>query len=541
MITAPYATLISSAASALKERKEEINKLNVFPVPDGDTGTNMSLTMDVVVAEVVKLGPDAGVTEACHAVTHGSLMGARGNSGVILSQILRGLCEGIAGAEQFDTAALATSLERAVVVAFQAVRKPVEGTILTVLRDTARAARAAADAEMVIDEALPVIVAASFDSVRRTPELLPVLRENGVVDAGGFGLAILFEGFSAALLGTAVHIADVSSAAAPLLSVLPADDWDDTEYLYCTEFLLFGKGIDRGEVHDYVSTMGGSELVVGAEGEFKVHVHTNQPGIVLAHMTDLGEVADVHIHNMRRQSLDRDAALAREGAPATGAALPRKPVGFVAVAAGTGLAQILTSLGVDVVVSGGQSMNPSTADLLAAIDAVPADKVILLPNNKNILMAATAAASVATKPVAVVATTAIPQAFAAMLAWDGSDDIEVNATTMLAAAEEVRSGEVTTAVKNAKGKAGDIKEGQVIGIAEHEIEVIGDDVTSVAANLATVLLSGGGETLTLLAGEDMTDDELAELEERIGREHPDVDIESHRGEQPLYNVLLSAE
>jgi len=539
MTTAPYVTLISAAAAALKERKEEVNKLNVFPVPDGDTGTNMSLTMDVVVAEASKLGADADIKAVCHAVTHGSLMGARGNSGVILSQILRGLCEGIDGAECIDTELLATALERAVVVAFQAVRKPVEGTILTVLRETAEAARAAADAGLSLEEALKHTTTASFESVRRTPELLPVLKENGVVDAGGFGLAILFEGFSAAALGTTLNIADVSSVSAPLLVVEPVDDWDDDEYLYCTEFLLFGEGIDSSAVHDFVSTKGGSELVVGSEGEYKVHVHTNDPGSVLAHMTGIGEVAEVHIHNMRRQSQDRDASL--QGKAPVVAAKPKKPIGFVAVAAGEGLGAILTSLGVDVVVSGGQTMNPSTSDLLDAIAAVPADKVLVLPNNKNILMAANAAAEVAEKAVAVVATTAVPQAFAAMLAWDGTDNLEANAVAMLAAAQEVRSGEVTQAVKDAKGKVGAIKGGQFIGISDHEIEVVGDDMTTVAAGLATVLLSDGAETLTLLAGVDLTDEALATLEERISEAHPEVDIETHRGEQPLYPVLMSAE
>lgn len=541
MTTATYVSLISAAAAALKERKEEVNRLNVFPVPDGDTGTNMSLTMDVVVAEASKLPADADIKDLTHAVTHGSLMGARGNSGVILSQILRGLCEGIDAADAIDTELLAAALERAVIVAFQAVRKPVEGTILTVLRETAEAARSAADAGLSLPEALKHTTAASFDSVRRTPELLPVLMENGVVDAGGFGLAILFEGFSAAALGTAVNVADVSSVAAPLLKVEPVDDWDDDEYLYCTEFLLFGEGINSGSVHDFVSTMGGSELVVGAEGEYKVHVHTNEPGAVLAHMTGIGEVAEVHIHNMRRQSQDRDASLIVGDAKAAKADVPHKPIGFVAVAAGSGLGAILTSLGVDVVVSGGQTMNPSTQDLLDAISAVPADKVIVLPNNKNILMAANAAASVAEKPVAVVATTAVPQAFAAMLAWDGSDDLDANAAAMLAAADDVRSGEITTAVKDAKGKVGAIRGGQIIGISDHEIEVVGDDVESVAEGLATVLLSDGAETLTLLAGEEFADDALEALAARIAALHPEVEVETHRGEQPLYPILMSAE
>ncbi len=545
MPTSPIARHVAAAAQALKERKDEVNKLNVFPVPDGDTGTNMSLTMDVVVAEVSRLPEDADIAALCHAITHGSLMGARGNSGVILSQILRGLCEGIDSAEELDADVVAGALERAVVVAFQAVRKPVEGTILTVLRDTAEVARAGADEGLDMADLLTAVSAGAFDSVRRTPELLPVLKENGVVDAGGFGLAILIEGFIASAKGQDVRIADVSSVAAPLLSVEPIDDWDDDEYLYCTEFLLFGEGIDENAVHDYVASVGGSELVVGSGGEYKVHVHTNEPGTVLSYMTSLGEVSDVHIHNMHRQSQARDEVLAAEGnvapPPAAAPAVAIKPIGFVAVAAGSGLVAILQSLGVDVVVSGGQTMNPSTQDLVDAIASVPAEKVVVLPNNKNIIMAATAAASVSDKPVAIVPTTAVPQSFSAMLAFDGGEDLEAVSAALTQAASLVRSGEVTRAVKDAKGKVGDITSGQVIGISDHEIEVVGDDVATVAADLADLLLADGAETFTLLAGEEFDDAALEALADRIGATHPDVEIETHRGEQPLYPVIMSAE
>ncbi|MGV8082693.1 MAG: DAK2 domain-containing protein [Coriobacteriia bacterium] len=536
--------LIASAAQALKDRKEEVNRLNVFPVPDGDTGTNMSLTMDVVVAEVSKLEPGATLSTITHAVTHGSLMGARGNSGVILSQILRGLCEGIGDSLELDTQTVAQALERAVTVAFQAVRKPVEGTMLTVLRDTATAARQADDNGVAIEEALKLVSAAAFDSVRHTPELLPVLKENGVVDAGGLGLAILIEGFVAAVLGEAVKIVDVSSAAAPLLRVEPVDDWDDSEYLYCTEFLLFGENIDRKDLEDYISAQGGSELVVGGDGEYKIHVHTNFPGAVLQHMTSLGEVAEVHVNNMRRQSQERDLALKAEAdnSSASKAPAPPKPIGFVAVSAGDGLATILHSLGVDAVVSGGQTMNPSTQELLEAIESVNAEKVIVMPNNKNIVMAANAAASVASKPAVVVPTTCVPQSFSAMLAYDGDErDLDELVAEMSEAAVHVRCGEVTTAVKDAVGKVGDIKAGQVIGISDHEIEIVGDSVTDVTLRLADLLLTDGYETLTILAGAELTDVALTGLADAVTSAHPDADIETHRGDQPLYPVIMSAE
>ena len=381
--------------------------------------------------------------------------------------------------------------------------------------------------------------------MRRTPELLPVLKENGVVDAGGFGLAILIEGFVASVAGQEARIADVSSAAAPLLAVEPVDDWDDDEFLYCTEFLLFGEDIDDGAVHDYVASVGGSELVVGSGGEFKVHVHTNDPGSVLTlhdrarrglrrpHPQHAPAVADPRRRTCRRGCCGTTAPAADAG--------PLKPIGFVAVAAGSGLASILESLGVDVVVSGGQTMNPSTKDLADAIASVPAEKVVVLPNNKNIIMAANAAASVSDKPVAVVPTTAVPQAFSAMLAFEGGDDLEATAAAMTEAASEVRSGEVTRAVKDAKGKVGAIKSGQVIGISDHEIEVVGDEVAAVASELADMLLDSGAETLTLLAGEDFDDDALAALADTIAAAHDDVDIETHRGEQPLYPVIMAAE
>lgn len=530
------ADLISAAAAALKERADEVNRLNVFPVPDGDTGTNMSLTMEAVVHEVRTLPAAASVSDICHAVTHGSLMGARGNSGVILSQILRGLCEGLEGKGSLVSEDVATAFQRSVTVAFQAVRKPVEGTMLTVVRDVSDAVTASADQGDPIGEMLGKMTTAAFDSVRRTPELLPVLKENGVVDAGGFGLAILLEGFVAAARGTSVVIEDVSSAAAPL-KVEPVDDWDDQEYLYCTEFLLFGEDVDKESVHDHLASVGGSELVVGDSGEYKVHVHTNDPGSVLAYVTRFGEVAEVHINNMRRQQRQRDLVLRDESSPQD-----RKPVGFVAVAAGEGIAQILRSLGVDVVVSGGQTMNPSTRDLVAAIERVPAESVVVLPNNKNIVMAANAAASVADRRVAVVPTTSVPASFAALLAFDGTEEVDQIVEHMTEAALAVRTAEITTAVKDAKSKVGAIQAGDVIGIVDDaDIEAVGTEVVDVALKLADILDNGDKETLTLLAGEDLDDDALEVLEQALETAHPDLEIESHRGGQPLYPLIMSAE
>lgn len=532
---ASAAALVLSAAAALKDRRDEVNRLNVFPVPDGDTGTNMSLTMDAVVAEVGKLPAGAPLPEICKAITHGSLMGARGNSGVILSQILRGLCEPLASATAVDAGLVADCLDRACVVAFQAVRKPVEGTMLTVLRDMSQASRAAFDGGTTdVSALLEIVVDAAYASVRRTPELLPVLKEAGVVDAGGYGLAILAEGFAGGLAGHGLRAFDVSVTAAPVpFSGEPENDWDDQEYLYCTEFLLYGEKLDRDAIEDFLVSIGGSQLAVGSEDQLKIHVHTNDPSKALAYALGLGEVSDVHIHNMRRQTEARAEALRAEAAS-------RKPLGFVAVAAGEGLAQILKSLGVDEVVSGGQTMNPSTAELLEAIARVNAASVIVLPNNRNIIMAANQTVGIADKPVGVVPTTSVPEAFSAMLAVDPDAGLEGNVAEMTSAAEAVTTGEITTAVKDSKGKAGAIKAGQVIGISDHEIEVIGDDVSEVALRLLEVI-AGDGETVTLLAGADMDDDTLQALVDSIEARHPEFEVDAHRGEQPLYPLIMSVE
>jgi DAK2 domain fusion protein YloV len=527
------ADLIASAAEALKAHRDEVNKLNVFPVPDGDTGTNMSLTMDAVVAEMAKLGPRPTGAEIARAVTHGSLMGARGNSGVILSQILRGVCEPIAETDHVDVALVAASLDRAVTVAFQAVRRPVEGTMLTVLRDMGTAATEAAGGDVTIDQVLEAVVDAAYASVKRTPELLPVLKEAGVVDAGGYGLAILTEGFAAGLAGHGLREFDVTVAAAPIVAEEPENDWDDTEYLYCTEFLLHGTDLDRVAIEDFLVTLGGSQLVVGSPEQLKVHVHTDRPNDVLSYAIQRGEVSDVHIHNMRLQTASRAEAIRAEAASA-------KALGFVAVAAGSGMVEILKSLGVDEVVSGGQTMNPSTAELLDAIERVPAHAVVVLPDNRNIILAANQTVGIAGKPVAVVPTTSVPEAFAALLAADPSAPLEANVAEMTSAAEAVTTAEITTAVKDSKGKVGRISAGQVIAVVDHEIEAVGASVDEVAARVLD-LIAGRGETLTLLAGADLGDEQLAALVESLRAAHPELEIESHRGEQPLYPLIMAVE
>lgn len=535
--------LVVSASSALNERIEEVNRLNVFPVPDGDTGTNMTLTLQAVVNELAKLNDSATLADICAAATHGSLMGARGNSGVITSQIIRGACEGILASEGKSlTERLAITLETATTVAFQAVRKPVEGTILTVIRDMATAARSAKNENLDFEDALQAVSVASYASVRRTPDLLPVLKSAGVVDAGGFGLAIFFDGFVSAFLGKEFIAPPVPDGADSSVAVALVDDWDDNEYLYCTEFLLFGEGINKEALHDFVAEKGGSELVVGDHGEYKIHVHTDDPGQVLAHALSLGEIADVHIHNMRRQQAERPSSNPGSSHATGEDQAERKPVGIVAVASGSGLAEIFKSIGVDVVVSGGQTMNPSTQDLIDAAAKVSADKIIFLPNNSNIIMAAQAAASVLDVPAGVVNSRSVPAGFAAMFAFDDSLELDEIISDMSDAMAAVHTAEITTAIKDATSDVGDITAGQVIGIVNgKEIEAIGESIEEVTLELLQNMVDDESETVTLILGEDMSDEDGAALQATIEKKHDSVSVEVHRGEQPLYPLILSVE
>lgn len=530
---------IAAAAKALAARKEEINRLNVFPVPDGDTGTNMSLTLAMVVENLAKLPIGATDEERRRAITSGALMGARGNSGVITSQIMRGLCEGIANHESFDLVAVDDAFDRAVEVAFNAVRKPVEGTILTVLRDTASAARKARKKKMELEEGLRFIVGEAYASVQRTPDLLPVLKENGVVDAGGFGLAIFFDSFVSALTGRSDTLGDelaFARTAAPKVEIEQINDWEGSAYMYCNEFLVDSDTLDPEEALDFLHTMGDCELCVGSVPKFKVHVHSNTPDKVLAYFLERGQISEVFIHNMKLQSEERSAKLEQEQETEA------KPIGFVAVAVGSGNAAILESLGVDYVVSGGQTMNPSTKELLDAVNSVNAEAVIILPNNSNIIMAAQSCSEVSDKPCAVVPTKSVPEAFSAMFAFDETASLEENVEAMTEARDEVKTGEVTRAIKDSKDVHGNpIHDGDVIGIADGELEVVSDSIEDATMRILEVLEAEDADTLTILAGEDYTDDAFEALIERIEEAYEDLEIDSHRGEQPLYPIVLSVE
>ncbi len=538
-----------AAAAAVKDRSEEINKLNVFPVPDGDTGMNMALTLATVVEELGQLPANASMQKVAAAVTHGSLMGARGNSGVITSQILRGLSEGLADVEEPVSASdVASAFRRAVKVAFQAVRKPVEGTILTVLRDVSKRADQCEKRKATFEETLDALVSEAYESVARTPDLLPVLKENGVVDSGAFGFAVFLEAFCNSALDreASSRAADVAVAhAAAKVDIELNDDWEGSEFRYCTEFLFNAQGpIDENGVREFLATQGDCELLVGQHPDYKIHVHTDRPDRVLAYMLERGQVFKVFIHNMDMEAHERTELIAQDKAAEEGAAgAPLKPLGVVAVAAGSGQADILRSLGVDVVVEGGQTMNPSTADILAAAKGARAESVIVLPDNGNIMMAAQSACGAADFPMAVVPTRSVLQGFSAMFAFDPSAPLQGNVDAMTEALAAVHDGEVTRAVRESQAFDGTaIHTGDVIGIVGGAIRYVGADVAEVTVRMVRGMQEEfAGDSLTILAGQDLCDDDfgriLSELEEVV----PDLDVDGHRGEQPLYPVVLAIE
>ena len=552
MIAKTIRTCFPIAVAAVADKAEEINRLNVFPVPDGDTGTNMSLTLQSVVKELAALPVDADMDGIAGAITHGSLMGARGNSGVITSQILRGVAEGLRDAgDPVDSADIAAAFRRAVKVAFQAVRKPIEGTILTVLRDVSTKADECEKKRLSVEETLDALVVEAYQSVARTPDLLPVLKENGVVDSGAFGFAIFLENFVAAALGRTSKIEDFSATfdagsakagALDRVKIEANDDWEGSEFRYCNEFLFKAEHpFDEDEALKFLGSMGDCELLVGAYPDYKVHVHSNTPNLVLEHMLQFGQVYEVFIHNMDLEVAERTAKI---HADQEAAAEPAKPLGFVAVAAGSGEAEILESLGVDVVVSGGQTMNPSTADLLDAVGRVNAEAVIILPNNGNIRMAAEAAANACEdKRVFVVPTKTVPQAFSALFANMPDMPVEDVVEAMTEAKSEVRDGEVTRAVRDSQASDGTpIHDGDVMGIICDSIDIVGSDVKQVTLDCINRMMEEEeGDSLTILAGEELDDESFQEIIDAIEEAQPDLEIDAHRGEQPLYPVIFSIE
>jgi len=523
----------------LASNHEEVNRLNVFPVPDGDTGTNMLLTLQSAV-EDVKQSNAAEVSKIAKLASHGSLMGARGNSGVILSQIFRGFARAVEGKSSLTPAELAAAFEEAANAAYRAVNKPTEGTILTVAREAGRAAATAASGP---DANVPRVIAAAAAGARaavlKTPSQLQILRDAGVVDAGGFGLQLILEGMLKSVEETEPSLAalvDTNRSISPASQVsmtLPEGGWG-----YCTEFLIEGANLDLDVIRGEIEAMGNSVLVVGEPELVKVHVHTDDPTSVINLAGRYGKLMKLNVGDMSTQ---HRRILETEGG-GTGTGPPRpNGVGIAAVAAGRGLVDIFRGLGVDAIIEGGQTMNPSTQDMLTAIESVPYDEVILLPNNGNVIAAAKQVIGLTKKKVHVVDTRSVPQGVSAVVAFRPERPASENLSAMKAEAERVQTIEVTHAVRDTRSNGLRVKKGDVIGLINDRLEFAGDDYAEVVNKALGKLGPASYELVTVYRGEQASDDELAKLESEIRSSYPSLEVEVQQGGQQHYPFILSVE
>jgi DAK2 domain fusion protein YloV len=530
--------MLSTATSWLEKSASDIDALNVFPVPDGDTGTNMLLTMRSSVEEAYQTG-NSGASEVAQAIARGALMGARGNSGVILSQIWRGLAEGLKEKKTFNGTDLADALQKASATAYKGITNPVEGTILTVIRQASEAGKAQAGSEdNDVTSVMEAVVDAANESVANTPALLPVLKEAGVVDAGGQGLYTILEGALRYLRGEAEQMQFrkpliIASNIPQPVRVQHVAPTEEVPFGYCTEFLLKGQGLNPDKIRTKLKKDGESLIVVGDETTTRIHIHTLNPGKVIRYATNLGTMHQVSIRNMDEQFQDfLEMQKAR---------MPEVDIATVAVVAGDGLADVFTSLGTTAIVPGGQTMNPSTKDILQAVKSVASNKVIVLPNNKNVLLAAEQVKSLTDKMVEIVPTQTIPQGVAALLAFDYEADFETNAQLMREAKSTVKTIEITRAIRSAHLDGLSIKKRQVIGLLDGELLSAGNTVIDTLRKMLAELDLRNSEIITIYYGADTELTEAEQISESIREHYPTIQVEVVRGGQPYYNYIVSIE
>jgi hypothetical protein len=521
---------LEASTAWLERHVETINALNVYPVPDGDTGTNMLLTMRAALEELNN-SPARSASVVAHAVSYGALMGARGNSGVILSQLFRGLSRSLDKKETFTALELARAMTEASATAYQGVIKPVEGTILTVAREAADAAVAAAEEKNDLFYVLERTVREARHSVARTPSLLSVLAEAGVVDAGGQGLFVILEGALRFLQGRAVEAAPELAAAVDLKV------FEGEEYGYDTQFVIQGENLNVEEIREAIASMGDSVLVVGDSHTVKVHVHTDEPGTPLNYAVGWGSLRDIVIENMQEQYREfiRGQALPTPVAEELG------DMAIVVVAPGPGLTRVFESLGAGAVVPGGQSMNPSTQEILKAIEGLNVEKVIVLPNNSNIIMAAQQARELSQKEVVIVPTRTIPQGVSAVLAFNYQADLGANAQMMEQAAHSVQTAEITTATRAAQINGVSVEEGEFIGLLDEVLTASGSTLEEVVQEMLRQMRADEHEIITMYYGEDIAGTEAEKLADEIQASYPGQEVELVDGGQPHYHYILSAE
>jgi hypothetical protein len=541
--------VIQSALAAVEAERQYVNDLNVYPVPDGDTGTNLALTVRAVIEELDQ-SDVTDIPSVAAAVTKGSLMGARGNSGVILSQIVRGICEVWGQANSLDTAVFKRAVTEGQAAAYRAVKTPVEGTMLTVIREMATAAQAVPDS-LSLQHLLAAVEESGRIAVENTTAQLPALQKAGVVDAGGYGLLVLFQGLSAGIQdlmrgGKAVAGARLAARAAGQALAGPArhgrpqtviveEPSELSEFRYCTSFLITGDAIDREAFEAYLLPLGDSALVVGDAHTVKVHIHVNDPGAVLTEALKHGAIRDVEINDMHAQTRDRDERLTAAPDVGEGGAV------VVAVVTGAGNQQLFRELGCHAIVDGGQSMNPSAAQLLAADETLGMEEVVILPNNGNVILTAEQAAGMSPLHIAVVPSRSIPSGLAAMIAFDPEQDAVGNARLMQDAIVDVRYAEVTHAVRDSELDGLEVKKGQAMAIVDGRLVAAADEVEEAFSGVLEEFARGGAEYVTVLTALNGSGTTREQLEELAARVAPDAEVSFHEGGQPLYPILASAE
>lgn len=531
-----FRQMLVAGANKLEENKQRVNDMNVFPVPDGDTGTNMSLTITSAVKEILTVSGNA-TEDVAKALSSGALRGARGNSGVILSQIFRGLYKGMKGAGEVDSVVLAAAFQKGTETAYKAVQKPKEGTILTVAKAASDAAIENAPVVTDVVELMEIIVNASKEMLAKTPEMLPVLKEAGVVDSGGEGLLMIYSGMLEAMKREDEEIDPVLALSEnkPVAAVKSED-------AYCIEMKAVVKDTEAAfkEMDNYLNAFGEKGIALAEDDEIQIHVHTKDPNGVLTQMMKLGKVTFAKVEDMAEHhehvlGLQEKAAKAAEKAP-------MKEVGFIAVSAGDGLAKIFKDLGVDYVISGGQTMNPSTDDVLSAAKKVNAKTIYVMPNNKNIILAAEQAASIMKESqLVVIPTKSIPQGISAMISYVPDLSVEENKENMIEAISMVVSGSVTYAVRDTHMGEFDIKEGNILALKDNDISRVGTDMMETTLDLLSDMITDETGVVTLYYGAEVTEEQAQELQAKAAERFPEVEVEMQEGAQPIYYFLLSAE
>lgn len=533
-----FLSMVTNASIRLENEKAYVDSLNVFPVPDGDTGTNMSMTFTAAVKEI-EHNKSTSIGEVSKVMAKGALMGARGNSGVILSQIFRGIAKGLENKEEVNPYEFALSLLEGSKSAYRAVMRPTEGTILTVIREVGEKATEYHTDDMT--DLMGKVVEYAGETLERTPDLLPQLKAANVVDSGGMGLLVILKGMFEAL-ESGFQMAEKKEERSFEEYVAARDTHTEITFGYCTEFIVLAEP-DNGEFKSYLETMGDSIVYVGFDDIVKVHIHTDEPGLVLAEAGKRGELTKIKIENMREQHRNlQETPDVHEAVPAvTKAPEVMEKYAFISVSMGEGVKEVFQDLGVKYVISGGQTMNPSTQDIIKAVEDANAEHIFILPNNKNIIMAANQAKDISGKDVYVIPTKTIPQGVAALTAFNPEADIEANFDALMGSLETVKSGSVTYAVRDTEIEGMEVKQGDYLGLLESKIKVVKRELYPLVEELIGLMVDEDSSSITLFYGEDVKEEEFNELVSRLEEKYEDLDVMSVAGKQPLYYFIIAVE